>query len=166
MIIFGGIHELTQEMNDLDHFDFKQQKWYSVIEDNISPTHSCNFLNGEFSPDRKNINKSSPGDSPYTSKNPSNRRIQLRNKQFTISIQKTQSRNRSRQANQTAFSYGYPLSLSQLQRKVKLKRKAQELINEDTLLTSPTSLSMKNSFLIKTVGKSFDKYANQSNFLF
>ena len=31
---------------------------------------------------------------------------------------------------------------------------------EDSMLTSPTSLSMKNSFLIKNSGKGFDNYFN------
>jgi len=169
MVIFGGIHELTQELNDLEAFDFKNKKWYSVIEENSSPTHSTGFIYGGFSPDRKSIGKSITGTSPYISKNPSSRKIKTRaegiNHQFTISIQKTLSRNRSRQVNQTAMTYGNPLTLSQLEKKVKQKRKAQERINEDTLLTSPTSLSMKNSFLIKTAGKAFDKYAQQSNLL-
>ncbi|CAI2360532.1 unnamed protein product [Moneuplotes crassus] len=164
MIIFGGIHELTQELNDLEAFDLKSKKWYSVIEEKCSPTHS-NLLNGGFSPDRKSIANMVP--SPYNKTIANNRRVhtqedeESKGKSFMLSVQKTASRNRSRQQNLTISNYGKNLTLTQLEKKVKEKRRAQEHISEETLLTSPTSLSMKNSFLIKTAGKAFDNYAHQ-----
>lgn len=41
---------------------------------------------------------------------------------------------------------------------MKNKRDTDKNPNEDSMLTSPTSLSMKNSFLIKNSGKGFDNY--------
>ena len=50
------------------------------------------------------------------------------------------------------------MTLTQIKKLVEKKRKQQEAYREETLLTSPTSLSMKNSFLVKTVGRAFDTY--------
>lgn len=84
-------------------------------------------------------------------------RAEGRNKEFSLSIQKIKEGERSRKGIQSTFTTH--LTLSKLEKLVRKKRKAQEQIHEDTLLTSPTSLSMKNSFLIKTAGKAFDHYA-------
>ena len=45
-----------------------------------------------------------------------------------------------------------------LEKALKKKRDAEKNPLEDSMLTSPTSLSMKNSFLIKNSGKGFDNY--------
>ena len=37
MIVFGGIHEVTKELNDLCAFDFKQNKWVQFFEEMNSP---------------------------------------------------------------------------------------------------------------------------------
>jgi hypothetical protein len=37
MIIFGGIYEITKELNDLYLYDFKKNKWITVCEEAHSP---------------------------------------------------------------------------------------------------------------------------------
>lgn len=37
MIIFGGIYEITKELNDLHIFDFAKRKWVTVFEESVSP---------------------------------------------------------------------------------------------------------------------------------
>lgn len=46
---------------------------------------------------------------------------------------------------------------SKLEKLIKKKRAAERSNDEESLLTSPTSLSMKNSFLIKSVGKNIEQ---------
>lgn len=45
-----------------------------------------------------------------------------------------------------------------MEKALKKKRDADRNPLEDSMLTSPTSLSMKNSFLIKNSGKGFENY--------
>ena len=37
MVIFGGIYEITKELNDLYMFDFAKRKWITVFEESNSP---------------------------------------------------------------------------------------------------------------------------------
>lgn len=37
MIIFGGIYEITKELNDLYLYDFKTNKWVTVFDEAVSP---------------------------------------------------------------------------------------------------------------------------------
>jgi hypothetical protein len=37
MLVFGGIHEVTQELDDLVIFDFKNKRWINLFEVQISP---------------------------------------------------------------------------------------------------------------------------------
>ena len=34
LLIFGGIHEITYEMNDLRIYDLKTQQWHVIEEEN------------------------------------------------------------------------------------------------------------------------------------
>lgn len=37
MIVFGGIYEITKELNDLHIFDFVKKRWVTVFEESNSP---------------------------------------------------------------------------------------------------------------------------------
>jgi hypothetical protein len=37
MVIFGGIHEVTKELDDLYIFDFKNKRWIELFEEVSSP---------------------------------------------------------------------------------------------------------------------------------
>ena len=37
MVVFGGIYEITKELNDLHMFDFAKRKWVTVFEESNSP---------------------------------------------------------------------------------------------------------------------------------
>jgi hypothetical protein len=37
MIIFGGIHEVTKEVNDVCGFSLTQKRWIYLCEDIVSP---------------------------------------------------------------------------------------------------------------------------------
>ena len=47
LIVFGGIFEITKELNDLHMFDLKKKKWVTVFEESNSPVkgrdHSPTF---------------------------------------------------------------------------------------------------------------------------
>jgi Galactose oxidase, central domain len=50
MIVFGGIYEITKELNDLYLFDFTKRKWVTVFEESNSPIKgardgSTSFIN-------------------------------------------------------------------------------------------------------------------------
>lgn len=59
------------------------------------------------------------------------------------------------------LSFSLFFKKSQIEKLVMKKRAAEHDYQEDSLLITPTSLSMKNSFLIKTVGKTFENLSTK-----
>ena len=37
MVVFGGIYEVTKELNDMNLFDFRSKRWISFFEETNSP---------------------------------------------------------------------------------------------------------------------------------
>lgn len=37
MTLFGGIYEITKELNDFHLYDFKRNKWITLFEETYSP---------------------------------------------------------------------------------------------------------------------------------
>lgn len=37
MVLFGGIYEITKELNDFYLYDFKENKWITLFEESMSP---------------------------------------------------------------------------------------------------------------------------------
>jgi hypothetical protein len=37
MLVFGGIHEVTKELDDMHIFDFKNRRWIMLFEEISSP---------------------------------------------------------------------------------------------------------------------------------
>lgn len=50
MVVFGGIYEITKELNDLHLFDFTKKRWVTLFEESYSPVRglspSAGFGNG------------------------------------------------------------------------------------------------------------------------
>lgn len=102
-MVFGGIHELTQELCDLHAFDFNKMQWFAMIdENNYSPSNTASpHINFGYSPGRKSFGKSMtamniPIDG--SSRN-ANRTVMKTNEPFTISMTKLGDQSRSRQGN-------------------------------------------------------------------
>lgn len=64
MVLFGGIFEITKELNDFMLYDFKQNKWITLFEESVSPKkimHESSFDDGGNSPfDRASKKSNSP----------------------------------------------------------------------------------------------------------
>lgn len=69
--------------------------------------------------------------------------------------------NKATRKERKALSFSMFFNKSQVEKLVKKRRAAEHDIQEESLLVTPTSLSMKNSFLIKTVGKTFDNLSTK-----
>ncbi len=37
MVLFGGIYEITKELNDFYLYDFQENKWVTLFEESMSP---------------------------------------------------------------------------------------------------------------------------------
>lgn len=64
MVMFGGIFEITKELNDFLMFDFKTNKWITLFEESVSPKKALNDYSSldENSPfDRSSKKATSPG---------------------------------------------------------------------------------------------------------
>ena len=77
-----------------------------------------------------------------------------------MSIKKTK-KNKARKSQNN--NYSMHMGRSKIEKLVRKKRAAEKVNDEESLLTSPTSLSMKNSFLIQSIGKTFDGYYGKKN---
>lgn len=59
MIIFGGIFDVTQELNDMHIYDLAKQKWVSFFEEMMSPVKKkkaiVNAFTGSDSPVRNSM---------------------------------------------------------------------------------------------------------------
>ena len=80
MIVFGGIYEITKELNDLHIFDFGKRKWITVFEESYSPVRGgVGGAGRDVSPNQyddafqltNNLNGSGSQGSPITGKNKS-----------------------------------------------------------------------------------------------
>jgi hypothetical protein len=47
MIIYGGIFEVTKELNDMHIFDFKNEQWGVLFEELNSPQKNANMNTGQ-----------------------------------------------------------------------------------------------------------------------
>jgi hypothetical protein len=76
---------------------------------------------------------------------------------FSMNLKKT--RFNKKKLNSSIFEVDSTMIRKQKQMKaLKKKRENDKNTQDESTLTSPTSLSMKNSFLIKNSGKGFDNY--------
>lgn len=129
MYIFGGILELTKELNDMLVYDFTQQKF-------VQGEERPDFAEG--SPDRRGgtMQQESYGESSPTR---TNKGSPMRRK--TIG------------ASPTLRS---PMKTRRLGSPEKNKREGGE--NRRDGLGTPTSVTMMNTFIIKNADQSFDQY--------
>lgn len=37
LLVFGGIYEITKELNDMHFFDFNKRQWITIFEESYSP---------------------------------------------------------------------------------------------------------------------------------
>jgi Galactose oxidase, central domain len=73
LIIFGGIYEITKELNDLHMFDFSKKKWVTVFEESNSPIRAYKegspaFTNDNTDPLSLTAGLHAPNGSPATQK--------------------------------------------------------------------------------------------------
>jgi hypothetical protein len=79
--------------------------------------------------------------------------------EFTMSLNKTKGKKQARKMNIFEVDSA-SVRKQRMHKAMKKKKNMDKNPLEDSMLSSPTSLSMKNSFLIKNSGKGFDNYYN------
>ncbi|CAI2366389.1 unnamed protein product [Moneuplotes crassus] len=145
IIIYAGIHELTQELCDMYLYNTKNGNWASMFEDVYSPVHQNRSMNSFSS-----VNKNSPMNSDA---NASAQKTHNPEKSgFSLSMKKTKIQT---QKKTTSMNYSTNIPKKKLQKLIKKKRKEESQLNDQTLLSTPTSLSMQNSFLINSINKAY-----------
>ena len=54
MVVFGGIYEVTKELNDMIIYNIKTKKWVTLFEEQSSPIKTKNtFISPDISPESK-----------------------------------------------------------------------------------------------------------------
>lgn len=126
LIMFGGIYEITRELNDMFAFNLQTKVWTRLFrasnEDNLGASQKLDGVKNkktrrsEDSPDNSNVNKMNT----------------------MLSRQSTKKVEQKKPA------------------KIRSPKAAEEPVN----LESPTSVTMKQSFLLKQSDKEFESYWN------
>mmetsp|Transcript_1126 Transcript_1126/g.1017 ORF Transcript_1126/g.1017 Transcript_1126/m.1017 type:complete len:515 (+) Transcript_1126:82-1626(+) len=147
IIIYAGIHELTQELSDMYLYNVIDNTWTTLFEEEYSPVNHNRSNNSSFTSGNKR-------DSPkHSEENASMYKSGLPDRSgFSINIRKTQQQRKSRKSTFTMINQKL-----RLEKLIKKKRMEEQNFNEESFLTTPTSLSMKNSFLISSVGKTLEQ---------
>ena len=140
MIIYGGIFEVTKELNDMHLFDLEQDKWICLFEEINSPK------------------KFRDNDSPTKSHGLGHSSPTLKGNKNGLDINNLHNFEMAKQRKSMSYAVGTQGKGKSPQRRKKkmLAIKTKEVENI-IKLESPTSISMKNSFLIKNADPSFEK---------
>lgn len=145
MYIFGGILELTKELNEMLIFDFKTGKFSAVgAEDALEDLHNgaSNFRKAEDGSE-------SPG-------------LKMK-KQMTMGGQSPTKLGGTYGGSPSKISKSPKKTQKKLGKSPKKKADAKDddAEKKESGLASPTSISMQNSFIIKNADESFEAYFQQ-----
>lgn len=149
--MFGGIHDVTRELNDLCVFSLNTNEWIQIDGDDMSPRRENNRLTIPAQQDRTLVTQSSPGVSlgkrGLKHETPHDRSIE------TPLIQNTSVKKRLNTAKQTHGTVRPSNTLAQLFKTFSLE------YTKPVRLDSPTSVRMQDSFLIKNqTASNFETY--------
>lgn len=159
ILVFGGIHEVTYEMNDLKIFDVVKKTWSTIDEENKHASESGSPKNKSMMQQNESFKKNM-----FTLKNQT---LNLDN-----TLQNTQSSPKkgdqtgingatspSNRFNNNPFLTIKTRSLSATKRSENSNQQesSKEAEPGEGLLT-PTSIQLKNAFIIKNADASFDQY--------
>lgn len=134
MILFGGIYEITRELNDLHIYDLKNKSWNILFREKEPPTP---MLTQSPSPVKS---ANATGVSPYGRK---------------ATLLGTTQNNSTLKDTSPAKKNNF--DTTQKKKKIVI---TEAKVEEEVKLESPTSVEMKNSLLIKHADPSFDSYAS------
>jgi len=157
MLLFGGIYEITKELNDLHMFDLANRRWIMIFEESNSPKRM---------PSDMALEEKSPARSPGQ-KNQSFLGQSTFNERSSKSPPKANSRNaRGTKATMPKATIKKRLNLPGAGNSPASRNKGPKLPNgaqflAEFTLSTPTSVSMQNSFIIKNADQSFDHYYAQ-----
>ena len=145
MIIYGGIYEVTKELNDMHVFDLKNEKWLCLFEELMSPLKES--ANNSLSPGAIHATGKR-----FTSKNMSESPRKEGNKHSTKGL-KSPSKLPQPPTTSSMKKRKHLMELSKLG--------AMQESDRVIKLESPTSITMKNCYLIKNADPSFEKSYQQ-----
>uniref|UniRef100_A0A7S3FU64 Uncharacterized protein n=1 Tax=Strombidium rassoulzadegani TaxID=1082188 RepID=A0A7S3FU64_9SPIT len=134
MIIYGGIYEVTKELNDMHVFDMIRERWTCLFEELNSPQKNQHGSSPSLNVQRRTT-KHIPSESPRKDGRPGQSTAQKKHG-----------------LTQPASSQGKRKHKLQ---QLKMGKTVQE--SQTIKLESPTSNTMKNCFLIKNADPSFEK---------
>jgi Galactose oxidase, central domain len=150
LVLFGGIHEVTRELNDLCVFSFKNNEWIQLQEDDMSPRRAQVGQSKLLIPPQNAhsmVSQSTPGISP------AKKGLTPGDHSIDSPLLKGKKPNRLMTAKPGHGTVRPSNTLAQLQKTYSLEYTKQ------VKLDSPTSVIMQDSFLIKNHNASnFDSY--------
>lgn len=161
IIVFGGIYMLTQELNDLYLYDLKNRNWICLFDEeganqgNRSPT-TAHKGDGSVSP----MKRRTLGNSDFRDKSSLKDRMDqesVENADSSISPKKNKEKTLRGTMKTIAVLASYP---QKPPKTAKQGNTHQEKNQEESQheLSSPTSITMRNTFIIKNADSSFDNY--------
>lgn len=157
ILVFGGIHEVTYEMNDLKIFDVTTKVWKTIDEENKNASESGSPKNKQLIQQTESHKKNM---------------FTLKNQNLDSTLNNTQQ-SPKKSGDPSALGATSPSNrfnnnpfLTIQVRSLSATKRAEITHHQDTTkeseagseLLTPTSISMKNAFIIKNADSSFDQY--------
>ena len=150
--MFGGIYEITKELNDFMLFDFTKNKWITLFEETVSPK--------KVMQDYSFAEEGSPGSPKKSTTSPQfGRKTTLGGRK--VSPPKTSGKaGNYKSGGSSPVKRNLNITMSSNNGQPNSRNTKPNLtgMNTSLLLTTPTSISMMNSFIIKNADSSFDQY--------
>lgn len=149
MLIFGGIHEVTKELDDMIAFDFKKGEWIHLFSEYVAaPVHE---LQSTEKPKRKHT---TGGDDRASSPD----RTQTGNNSPAKIMRQKTTLDKKQESMELV-----PKSANKKKKSDKITYPKRKVTTHETqakeILQDATSITMMGSFFIKNSGPCFDNYA-------
>jgi hypothetical protein len=154
MIIFGGIIEITKEINEIEMFDFSSRKWSSI--DDKSEMHKYSTI-GSPARFREQMNETAPvkNDADLTT-------MTLKREKGNKSMKKLHKKADLTELDEKDKNFHllkYPTKYSK--KKANLKHKQEEYDQKRESINTPITGNLMNTFVIKNHNEKFDQYYHQ-----
>mgnify|MGYP001947528060 CR=1 FL=1 len=152
MYIFGGILELTKELNEMLIFDFKTGKFSVSGGDN-----ALDDIQGAGASHARRMEDTTGGESPGM-KLKTQKTLNAGASPTKVGTYGSPSKLNSKSPQKTMKS---TKKMGKSPKKHKGGEEAEDKEQKESGLASPTSISMQNSFIIKNADESFEAYFQQ-----
>lgn len=147
MILFGGIVEITKEINEIHQFEFGSNQWTTIDDKSdhepMTPAKKAEIKMNETAPVRSNN---------------AMKTLELKRDANNKSMKKIQSRGDLLEPDETDKNFHLLKPVPKNKKKSPTKSKIDTLAEMRNEINTPTTENLRNTFVIKNQNEGFDRY--------